>query len=318
MEKQPSRPSLLRQIFLTPTEPRLRAGWRLAGQYAFQWIGYVLVGLAIVPISTLFPNLFSPENIFLAGQLATFVITLAAVFLARRLLDRRSIASLGLKWNSRALVDLLAGILFAALAILLIFSLEWVLGWVTIQGFVWQVETLPRAVEGALVMLVLFILIGYQEELLYRGYKLQNLVEGMNLPWGVAISIGWFASEHWTNPNFSWQALIGLCLAGIFLTYPTLRTRQLWLSIGLHIGWNFFISTVFGFTISGLNLFRLTLQEVHGPPLFTGGKFGPEAGLILLPAGLLILSLTWIYTRHQATPEKSLASESSPVQTPTS
>jgi hypothetical protein len=110
--------------------------------------------------------------------------------------------------------------------------------------------------------------------------------------------------------------LVGLCLAGFFLTYPYLRTRQLWLSIGLHIGWNFFISTVFGFTVSGLNLFRLTLQEVHGPPLFTGGDFGPEAGLVLLPAGLLILGLTWIYTRHQATPERSLAPENSPYHHP--
>ncbi len=315
MAAQPSRLSFLTQIFLTP-EPRLRAGWRLAGQYAFQWFGYLLVGLAITPVSTLLPNLFSPEYIFLAGQLATFVVILLSVLLARRLLDRRSITSLGLKWNSRALVDLLAGVLFAALAIVLIFGIEWALGWVTIQGFVWQVETFPRAAVGTLVMLALFILIGYQEELLFRGYRLQNLVEGAGLAWGTTILILWFAVEHWANPHFSWQALVGLLLAGVFLTYPYLRTRQLWLSIGLHIGWNFFISTVFGFTVSGLNLFRLILQEVHGPELFTGGDFGPEAGLVLVPAGLLILGLTWLYTRRPVTAEKNLASESASSQTP--
>ncbi len=303
---------MIRRIFLTPTEPRLRAGWRLAGQYALQWIGYLLVGLAIAPVSALFPDLFKPENLFLAGQLATFVIIVAAVFLARRLLDRRSITSLGLQWSSRALADLLAGVLFAALAILLIFLIELALGWITLQGFVWQIETLPRVAQGTLVMLFLFIMIGWQEELVYRGYQLQNLVEGINLPVGVAISIGWFALEHWANPNFSWQALIGLCLAGFFLAYAYLRTRRLWLSIGLHIGWNFFISTVFGFTVSGLDLFHLTLQEVHGPPLFTGGDFGPEAGLILIPAALLIIGLTWIYTRKQAVPEKDISIESSP------
>jgi membrane protease YdiL (CAAX protease family) len=315
MENQPTNRPLLARIFLTP-EPRLRAGWRLAGQYAFQWIGYLLVGLAIVPVSTLLPNLFSPEYIFLTSQLATFVVILLAVFLARRLLDRRSITSLGLRWNGRALADLLAGVLFAALAIVLIFGIEWALGWVTIQGFVWQVETLPRAAVSTLAMLALFILIGYQEELLFRGYRLQNLIEGTSLPWGTAILIVWFAVEHWSNPHFSWQALIGLLLAGVFLTYPYLRTRQLWLSIGLHIGWNFFISTVFGFTVSGLNLFRLTLQEVHGPELFTGGDFGPEAGLVLVPAGLLILGLTWLYTRRSATAEKNPARESTSSQTP--
>ena len=58
--------------------------------------------------------------------------------------------------------------------------------------------------------------------------------------------------------------------------------------MGLHTGWNFFEGTVFGFPVSGLGDFpRIIDQAVNGPARITGGLFGPEAGLVLLPALLL-------------------------------
>jgi CRISPR/Cas system-associated protein Csm6 len=72
------------------------------------------------------------------------------------------------------------------------------------------------------------------------------------------------------------------------------------LSIGLHIGWNFFEGTVFGFQVSGSTFFRLIIQSVKGPELITGGDFGPEAGLIVLPAMLLGAGLIYAYTHNRS------------------
>jgi membrane protease YdiL (CAAX protease family) len=86
---------------------------------------------------------------------------------------------------------------------------------------------------------------------------------------------------------------------GIFLAYGYIRTRQLWLPLGLHTGWNFFESTVFGYPVSGMSgLPRLIHQDVSGPELLTGGEFGPEAGLLLLPGLLLGSLLVYLYTRR--------------------
>jgi len=152
------------------------------------------------------------------------------------------------------------------------------------------------------------VFVGWQEELVARGYWLQNLEEGLTrsgtgssgrgLAWAVLISSLLFSLAHYGNPAFSWAALLGLLGSGYFLAYAYIRRRNLWLPIGLHIGWNFFEGTVFGFQVSGTESYRLILQSVRGPTLWTGGAFGPEAGLVLIPALLLgTLVIRW-YTRN--------------------
>jgi hypothetical protein len=92
---------------------------------------------------------------------------------------------------------------------------------------------------------------------------------------------------------------VGIFLAGIFLGYGYVRTRQLWLPIGLHLGWNFCEGVVFGFPVSGLDIYALTRIEVTGPELWTGGAFGPEAGLIILPALIVGAGLIYWVTRNR-------------------
>jgi uncharacterized protein len=77
------------------------------------------------------------------------------------------------------------------------------------------------------------------------------------------------------------------------------RTRRLWLPIGLHIGWNFFEGPVFGFAVSGMGSFTLIRQAAAGRQVFTGGAFGPEAGLIVLPGLALGVLLIYWYTQEK-------------------
>ena len=97
----------------------------------------------------------------------------------------------------------------------------------------------------------------------------------------------------------SWAAVLGLLVGGLFLAYGYVRTRSLWLPVGLHIGWNFFEGVVFGFPVSGLDIYPLLRIKVNGPVLWTGGAFGPEAGLIVLPALILGAALIYFYTQNR-------------------
>ena len=130
-----------------------------------------------------------------------------------------------------------------------------------------------------------------------RGYWLQNIADGTNLPIAIFLSSLMFAALHLSNPNVSALAIVGLIGAGLFLAAGYVFTRQLWLPIGLHIGWNFFEGNIFGFRVSGLDTFRLITLRVNGPELWTGGAFGPEAGLIVFPAMLLGIGLMYGYSR---------------------
>jgi hypothetical protein len=99
------------------------------------------------------------------------------------------------------------------------------------------------------------------------------------------------------------MAMLGLFASGVWFSYALLRTGQLWLPIGLHIGWNFFEGVVFGFPVSGLDIYRLIRITVDGPELWTGGAFGPEAGLVLLPGLLLGVALIYVYTKLMREPD---------------
>jgi len=299
--------SLLARIFITPAEPRLRAGWRLTLQ---SLLLLVLVFVFSLPVELFFyfKPLTNPYLQQLFSGMGVLIAVTLSVYLARRWFDRRTFSSLGLRWNRRAGRDFTVGLLAAGVMLGLVFVIELAFGWLQIDGFAWQTAHPLQTWSGVLVMLFVFIAVGWQEELLSRGYWLQNLSAGLNLFWGVLISSLLFSLGHLANPNFSWLAVGGLLLAGIFLAYAYLRTGQLWLSIGLHVGWNFFEGPIFGFPVSGLTSFPVVISHTaKGPELITGGNFGPEAGLILIPAIAMGLFIVWWYTR-QLVPSLSLPS----------
>ena len=105
--------------------------------------------------------------------------------------------------------------------------------------------------------------------------------------------------RHPANPYATWVSTAGIFFAGVYQSYGYIRTRQLWLPIGLHIGWNFFEGVVFGFPVSGLDIYALARIQVTGPVLWTGGEFGPEAGLILLPSLIVGSALIYLFTRNR-------------------
>lgn len=293
----------MRPLFLSPSEPRLRAGWRLLIQSLLMLLLGLCIGIPVILVPMMFeipPHGLLPPEMALPELLATLIVEFlaitASIFLARRFLDRRSFASLGLKLKWQAIVDTLAGIAITFVMMGAIYIVMWSSGWIKFEGFAWQTQPVGAVVVNTLLIFLAFMLVGWNEELLSRGYHLQNLADGLNLTWGVILSSAVFGVLHLANLNATWLSAVGISLAGFFLAFAYLRTKQLWLSIGLHIGWNFFEGTVFGFPVSGMEFYRLIRHTVSGPELWTGGAFGPEAGLVVLPALALGVALVYGYT----------------------
>jgi len=281
------------RLLFSPAEPRFRAGWRLLFQFVLMFGTVIVLTVPVIFVHLL--GVSFPVEL-LVNQLAIFVAINLSVPLARRFLDKRSFVSLGLNLRG-ALPDLIAGFVVAGAIMGAIFAAELWLGWATIESLAWQTQNRLEVVIELAIWLGIFVIGGWQEELLARGYWLQNIAEGTNLPIGVLASSALFGLMHIGNPGASWIAIAGLFLAGLFLACGYLLTKQLWLPIGLHIGWNFFEGNVFGFQVSGLDTFRLVHLNVNGPELWTGGSFGPEAGLIVIPAMVLGVVLMWGYVR---------------------
>jgi len=242
-----------------------------------------------------------PEELLLA---LTVIVALPAVtlsvWIARRGLDQRSFTSLGLELKAPAGRDMLVGFLIPAPLFALIFITQWGLGWLTIEGWGWAAGGFALTLLGVLLGLVGFFAVGFYEELLFRGYYLQNLRDGTGLGIALFLSSAVFALAHLGNFSSSFASSIGIFAAGFFLAYGWIRTRALWLPIGLHIGWNFFQGPIFGFAVSGTLTPSIVVHSVEGPELLTGGGFGPEAGLIVLPLMALGSLFIWLYTRGRS------------------
>lgn len=305
-EIQPSQNrSFLENILFSPDENRLRAGWRLLLQTLF----LILVATCFSILFTIIlliadPSLLTRLTVLgpgylLLSSIAEAVLVTLSIFLARRFLDKRSIESLGLKLSIWTFYDILTGIVISFLQMGLIYFIMFQLGWITFKGFAWNFDPIPVVIQNTLLFSAMFVFVAWTEELLSRGYHLQTIASGTNLFWGVTISSVVFGALHLWNPNATWVSSLGILFAGLFFAFGYLRSKQLWLPMGMHLGWNFFEGVVFGFPVSGLDIYPLTRIEVHGPELWTGAGFGPEAGLIVAPALFLGALFVYLYTLHR-------------------
>jgi uncharacterized protein len=318
-------------LFFNARERRLRAFWRLLLQLVPYVAGLTLLGSLAVVAFALYSGVdFAGEGIVAIAASPTFlaingVISLAvavlSVWLAGRFLDRRPFSGFGLNIDGEWWLDLGFGLLLGALLMAGIFFVELAAGWVMVTGAFEATSEGTTFFPTILAPLVLFVCVGFYEELVSRGYQIRNIAEGLNFP-SVgrkgAVVLAWVLSSslfgllHALNPNASVVSTVNIAFAGLLLGTGYVLTGRIAIPIGLHVTWNFFQGNVFGFPVSGLEPIGATFLSIEqgGPPIFTGGVFGPEAGLLGLAAmviGGLLIAL-WVRIRSgKATFQASLA-----------
>src|SRR5437588_1655777 len=135
------------------------------------------------------------------------------------------------------------------------------------------------------------------EEILFRGYPLQTLTRA-NLAWlGILLTSVPFATVHLNNPHaVPGFTFINTALAGVWLAVAYLRTRSLWLPLGLHWSWNWAQASLLGLPVSGIERIAPTplLRAVNaGPDWLTGGAYGIEGGAACTIALLISTLVIW-------------------------
>lgn len=215
--------------------------------------------------------------------LLRFLGLLAALFLVwifRKFIDRRTVMSLGLSIKNKG-KDMFAGFGLGFSLITIGFFILYITGYLKVVDIDFNTET----IWGTFLF---FVFVAIQEEILYRGYILNNLMTSMNKYVALAISAVVFALIHGINPNISIVAIVNLVLAGFVLGISYIHTKNLWLPIFFHLSWNYFLGPIYGFEVSGLVVNTTIIQEVTGNTLITGGKFGFEGSLILTALSIIV------------------------------
>jgi membrane protease YdiL (CAAX protease family) len=289
-------------IFINPRDRRPRAGWRIFNQLI---LFILLAGVLMLIKGALFPEIsYKLVEALLMGTAGT-----ASVWLAARMMDRRSFISYGLVPDQIFCKELSIGLALGGVAMTFIFLVEWALGWISVTGFGWERHSNTSYTIWFLGYLAAMLIIGFYEELIFRGYQILNMVEGLHAPsvgikTAAAIAVGIssviFGLLHAANPNASLISTFNIILAGVMLAVPYLLTGNLAMPIGIHISWNFFQGGIFGFAVSGTP-FRGSLIQIDqtGNAFFTGGNFGPEAGVMgIMGMALILLASLWYIRQY--------------------
>jgi uncharacterized protein len=133
------------------------------------------------------------------------------------------------------------------------------------------------------------------EEVAFRGYPFQRLIEAVGPTTAVLLASLAFGVLHLQNPDATAGSTLVTILAGMLLALAYLRTRALWVSWGLHFGWNASMGLLFGLPISGLTMYSPVIRtRTYGPFWLTGGGYGPEGSAV---AVVVLLALIVVMMR---------------------
>jgi membrane protease YdiL (CAAX protease family) len=141
------------------------------------------------------------------------------------------------------------------------------------------------------------------EEIMFRAVIFKIAEESIGTRAALAIEAAFFGASHLGNPGATALGAIAIALeAGILLTAAFMLTRRLWLTWGLHVGWNYAQGSVFGIRVSGTPLSSSWLRsEPIGNDHLTGGAFGVEASpvAVVLCVAVAVLLLRLAIRRGQ-------------------
>lgn len=139
-----------------------------------------------------------------------------------------------------------------------------------------------RALKFALFWGAYFLLVGFFEEFLFRGYTLFTLSRGITF-WPAAVVLSLlFGGVHLGNPGESWRGALSAGLIGLFFCFTVRRTGNLWFAVGLHASWDWAESYFYGVPDSGTMVQGHYLTpSFQGPVWLTGGSVGPEGSVLV-------------------------------------
>lgn len=238
----------------------------------------------------------SQSDAVMLDTTATLAAALLVGAVLLRALEHRPVADLGLPLERQAGRQIGIGTAIGAGGLMVACVLLLAVGTLRYES---EPGTVAGWLGGTLRMLLLLLVPAAAEEVLFRGYAFQKLVEGFGGIFATVAASAAFAFAHIHNPSVNGFALANIFAAGVMLSIAFLRTRSLWFAIGVHTGWNWAMAAPLDLPVSGLELFNAPLYEPvdRGPKWLSGGAFGPEAGLAGLLGLLLVLAGVFWTTR---------------------
>ena len=291
------RNSTLHSIFLGPND--LRAGWR--------FLLYLAIVAALLFVILPAMKFLQPRLGRLWGMLAVEAVLFASVavpaFVMARI-EKRSFGAYGLPrehtFGKLFWVGGLWGIVsLTGLMVCLRGAHVFYFGTLALHG--------TRIVKFAAFWAVFFVLVGFFEEYLLRGYTQFTLTTGIGF-WPAAILLSAaFGAIHLGNQGEAWIGALAAALIGLFFCLTLRRTGNLWFAVGFHASWDWGETYLYSVPNSGTVMpGHLLTSSFHGSPWLSGGSVGPEGSVLVFVA----MAIMWALFNRLYPKAKYLAEDS--------
>lgn len=298
---------------------RLRSGWRasifVVGFIAAMILITTLLRIGYAIFHNALPGIpYAAALEDLVSRVALIIAALGVGYFCARFLEGLPWRSLGLTlhvgWFRDFLIGSVVGIISLAIAVLIAVAG----GGIRLNLTTTSAAAVSRTLTGTLII---FVVAALAEEAMFRSYLLQTLTRS-KLAWlGILFTSLPFAFVHLGNPNVvPFVTFANTAIAGVWLAVAYLRTRSLWLPLGVHWAWNWALGSLFGLPVSGMRIGSnsLLVGTDTGPAWLSGGGYGIEGGVACTVALILSTLFLWRTPWLFATPElKKLTSQENPV-----
>jgi len=239
-----------------------------------------IAGIAAISLSVTFRWL--PGRLALLAWFSLLMLPLLLGFykVLTHFLDGRPLGSVGFAFHPRWKNELATGLIAGTVMILAVAGAESLLG---VARFSPAPGPAGRTILAGMWLFLMLMVAAADEELVFRGYPFQRLVEVAGPLLAVLAVSALFGAAHLRNPFQNWISTLNTALVGVLLAICYLRTRALWLPLGIHFAWNFVQGYVLGMPVSGVAFPHGILQaKISGPFWLTGGAYGPEGSILCL------------------------------------
>ncbi len=191
-------------------------------------------------------------------------------------------------------LNLFIGFLIGAIAFTLLFLTYYLLNFVVVKSFSCSSQFLIVALQ--ILGLVIF------EEIVSRSFFINGLKLFIKSEYLIIlITAIFFSFAHLLNNGVTLISSISTVIGGIMYAYAFVKTRNIWLPVGLHFSWNFVQGVIYGFNVSGYSFNSILAVDIEGNPLWTGGDYGPEGGFIGIIARCFVIIMLWLFINWNKT-----------------
>lgn len=276
----------------------LRSGWSLLLYAAFGFMIWYPLAIVVVLVGGYREGSYSPQSVAL-GELVSFAAVYGAA-LAMARLERLPAGvyglPLGLAFGKRFWQGIFLGLCEVSLLVGFIAAFGgYSFGNLAVHG--------TGFLGWGLLWAATFVLVGFSEEFMFRGYVQYTLTRGIGFwPAAACLSVV-FGASHLGNPGEGIVGALNVAVTGVVFAFALRRTGNLWLAVGWHASFDFGETFLFSVPNSGWVFdHHLSNSVLQGPVWLTGGTVGPEASVFgFLTMGIGVLVIHFLFPANKRT-----------------